>query len=200
MSFSFSVEVVEDEADQNGENVEEKNDLRISQPKYSQLLKDLDFSQTRMVTSNCTKLFHLSYLQVDVTNLLSDEGGNYLTADENENPKKVSSDEKYESVSTTHSSASTDEAIGRPSSSNFDIDNDNLTDAANEIQNDLNNLAAILQEASQIPTEDDDTSKQATQNYDLNDIDEEVGFTFSQKIVLLFIRKISIRLQSNLRQ
>ncbi len=34
---------------QGDRNVEEKNDLRISQPKYSQLLRDLDFSQTRMV-------------------------------------------------------------------------------------------------------------------------------------------------------
>lgn len=130
--------------------------------------------------------------QVDVTNLLSDEGGNYLTPDENENPKKISGDEKYQSLSSTDSSVSTDQAIGRQFSSNFEIDHDNLTNAAHEIENDLNNLAAIIQEASQIPTEDDDTSKQATQNYDLHDQEQEVGsddFFSHQIVVLLFTRK-----------
>jgi hypothetical protein len=45
----FYLETLEDEGDQNETDGEEKNDLRISQPKYSQLLKDLDFSRTRMV-------------------------------------------------------------------------------------------------------------------------------------------------------
>jgi len=73
----------------------------------------------------------------------------------------------------------------------------------------LNNLAAIIQDASQIPIEgnpidnthkkhhldeDDDTSKQATQNYDLNDIEQEVcmDFFFTAYRFLLFTRKIFI--------
>jgi hypothetical protein len=54
----------------------------------------------------------------------------------------------------------------------------------------LNNLAAIIQGASMIDDrqkkqhldEDDDTSKQATQNYDLNDNENEV----CRKIFILF--------------
>ena len=46
----FCLETLEDEGDQNETSAEEKNDLRISQPKYSELLKGLDFSRTRMVT------------------------------------------------------------------------------------------------------------------------------------------------------
>lgn len=135
-----------------------------------------------------------------MTNLLSDEGGSYLTPDENENPKKFSGDEKYQSLPSEDSSISADEAIAHQSPSN----DEDLTNAANEIQNDLNNLAAIIQDASQIPTEidntqkkhhldeDDDTSKQATQNYDLNDNEQEVCADFSHQIVLLFTRKIFI--------
>ncbi len=48
-NVSFSLEILEDEGDRNEMNIEEKNDVRISQPKYSKLLKDLDFSRTRMV-------------------------------------------------------------------------------------------------------------------------------------------------------
>jgi hypothetical protein len=48
-NISFSLEILEDEGDRNEMNIEEKNDVRISQPKYSKLLKDLDFSRTRMV-------------------------------------------------------------------------------------------------------------------------------------------------------
>ena len=93
-------------------------------------------------------------IQVDVTNLLSDEGGNNVTTtDEKEDPTKSSS-----------SSSS-----------------DDLTNAANEIQIDLNNLAEIIQAASQISTtdeiqkkvsidEEDDTSRQATQDYDLHEV------------------------------
>ena len=98
-----------------------------------------------------------------MTNLLSDDGGNYLTADENELPKKI--EEKYQSLSSAHSSISND-------------DQKNSTNAVQEIENDLQHLAEIIQEASQIPTEDDDTSKQATQNYDLNDHEQEVSTTF----------------------
>ena len=42
----------DDEANRNDENVDdtdETSDLRISQPRYSQLLKELDFSHARMV-------------------------------------------------------------------------------------------------------------------------------------------------------
>ena len=128
-----------------------------------------------------------------MTNLLSDEGGNYLTPDENENPKKLSGDEKYQSISSSQSSISTDEAIARPSSSDNQINQDDLTNAVNEIQIDLNQLAAIIQEAPQTSNgenlrderqkkspfeEDDDTSKQATQNYDFNDNEQEVSNSF----------------------
>lgn len=54
-SFFLKKETIDDDqADHNGENDErpaEKNDLRISQPKYSQLLKGLDFSHSRMVNN-----------------------------------------------------------------------------------------------------------------------------------------------------
>ncbi len=95
-------------------------------------------------------------IQVDVTNLLSDEAGNYLTPDENENPKKLSGDEKYQSAVSERSSASSDESSSPHSASNQDKDPDNLTD---EVQNDWNNLAAILQQASQMPAEGDENQK-----------------------------------------
>jgi hypothetical protein len=44
----FLETIDDDEADRH----DEKDDVRISQPKYSQLLKELDFSQTRMVKRN----------------------------------------------------------------------------------------------------------------------------------------------------
>lgn len=52
--FSFSLlETIDDDEgdrkDENDESSDEKSNLRISQPKYSQLLKELDFSQARMV-------------------------------------------------------------------------------------------------------------------------------------------------------
>jgi len=132
-------------------------------------------------------------IKVDVTNLLSDEVGNDLTSDENENPKKISSDEKYQSLS----SVSSNEAIGDQTSSNLEKDSENFTNSPNDILNDLNHLAEIIEQASLIPTEendnekhividtqkkhsleeDDDTSKQATQNYDLNE--QEVRIHFS---------------------
>ncbi len=52
ISFFLQETIDDDEADRNDENdnkTGEKNELRISQPKYSQLLKELDFSHTRMV-------------------------------------------------------------------------------------------------------------------------------------------------------
>jgi len=66
ISFSFQETIDDDEADRNEENddnTNEKNDLRISQPKYSQLLKELDFSQSRMVNRKYffISLFFLHY-------------------------------------------------------------------------------------------------------------------------------------------
>lgn len=58
--FLFEETIDDDQADHNGENDErpaEKNDLRISQPKYSQLLKGLDFSRSRMVNRHILRLF-----------------------------------------------------------------------------------------------------------------------------------------------
>jgi hypothetical protein len=80
-------------------------------------------------------------------------------------------------------------------------DSENFTDSANDILNDLNHLAEIIEQASSIPTEennneqhividklkkhsleeDDDTSKQATQNYDLNEQEVRIDF------IILFI-------------
>ncbi len=63
----------------------------------------------------------------------------------------------------------------------------------------MNNLAAIIQGASMIDDrqkkqhldEDDDTSKQVTQNYDLNDNENEV----SRIIFSIYCRKIFILFQ-----
>jgi hypothetical protein len=58
--FFFKETIDDDETDRNEENddnTNEKNDLRISQPKYSQLLKELDFSQARMVNRKCHFFF-----------------------------------------------------------------------------------------------------------------------------------------------
>ncbi len=132
-------------------------------------------------------------IQVDVTNLLSneiDQQGNYLTPDENESPKKASSNEKYRSLSSSTSSVSTDEGLD-DQISNQKIEDKKFANAVDEIQNDLNNLATVIEQASQISNnkkedksneqqrkhifdEDDDTSRQATQNYDLLDNEQEV--------------------------
>ncbi len=83
------------------------------------------------------------------------------------------------------------------SSSDIDIEGDDLTNATNEIQIDLNNLAEIIQAASQFPTtddiqkkasidEDDDTSKQATQDYDLHEVCRRKK-TFSQQIGFYYL-------------
>ncbi|CAF2130505.1 unnamed protein product [Rotaria magnacalcarata] len=179
-----------DEANRNNENddcSDEKDDLRISQPKYSQLLRELDFSEAKMV---------------DVTNLLSDEFDEQVddsisNENENGNPAEFLSNEKYESSSATHSSASSDEVLNNQKSNTNKNANKGdkrtkeqmeLKNAADDIQNDLNDLAAAIQAASQLSMEednnnhlqkrhtfdeDDDTSKQATQNYDLNDNEQE---------------------------
>ncbi len=52
--FSLLETIDDDERDRKDENddrADEKSNLRISQPKYSKLLKDLDFSQARMVNT-----------------------------------------------------------------------------------------------------------------------------------------------------
>jgi len=152
-------------------------------------------------------------IKYDVTKLLSDEAGYYLTADENDNQKKLSGDEKYQSLSSTSSSLSADEPVNHQSSSNSDKNsskikqNENSKNASNDIQNGLNHLATIIQAASQISLEEydsqqengvhidvdthqrlnieenDDTSKQATQNYDFDDKEKEVSVCLSHNIV-----------------
>ncbi|CAF3394926.1 unnamed protein product [Rotaria socialis] len=164
-------ETTDDEADhkeQFDDNTDEENGLRISQPKYSELLKNLDFSETRMV---------------DVTNLLSDNVENGLAQDNNENQKK-----KDESIDQ-HLSLNIDDNNGQTK------DNENSKNANDDIQNELNHLAAIIEQATKPSTnvfddkqknyyldEDDDTSKQATHNYDLNDNENEgIGSSLKSK-------------------
>ncbi|CAF0899162.1 unnamed protein product [Adineta ricciae] len=72
----------EDTADNQVEENDELTDLRISQPKYSQLLRDLDFSETRMY---------------DVTKLLSDETSHYAIVDENQNLASELDNQQYSS-------------------------------------------------------------------------------------------------------
>lgn len=155
---------------------------------------------------HCSTLFES--IQVDVTELLLnnlDSPANYLSPDENENLNKTSGDEKYQSLSSAQASVSSDEPDDQLTDANPTKREMNFTEAANEIQNDLNNLAAMIQgvslistddqeneksardddddktEPSRIPVprrpmfdEDDDTSRQATQNYDLHDFEQEV--------------------------
>lgn len=110
-------------------------------------------------------------------------------------------DEKHQLAS----SVSSDEGLDDPTTNPNDTDDQkakggkSLAKAADEIENDLNELAAVIQQASKAFTEknhhdeeesdqsdkdlhkkptfdeDDDTSKQATQNYDLHDTEKEVG-------------------------
>ena len=148
--------------------------------------------------------------QVDVTDFLSieiDQFEGYVSPDDNENPKKASGDDKYQSVSSSRSSLSIDQAGDQqtvsttgPHRTDQGLDETgHFAGAVNEIENDLNNLAAIIQQASQISAEnkskneqensdndprkrhmldeDDDTSRQATQNYDLLDHEPEVRHT-----------------------
>jgi hypothetical protein len=142
-----------------------------------------------------------SLIKYDVTKLLSDEAGYYLTADENDNQKKLSGDEKYQSLSSASSSLSANEPVNDQSSPNSD------KNASNDIQNGLNHSATIIQVPSQISSdeydnqqengayievdthqrlnieENDDTSKQTTQNYDLDDKEKQVSVFFSHNIV-----------------
>jgi hypothetical protein len=175
-------------------------------------------------------LFCLHIIKVDVTNLLSNEldqeEENFSTSDENESPKKKPlGDNKYHSSSSSssRSSISSDEVLDHQTSNNNKEKQDKkFLDAVDDVQNDLNNLAAIIHGASQISVdknqeensrnlnnlapiiheasqisvdkneeensrhlnndihkkhtfdEDDDTSKQATQDYDLHDNEQEV--------------------------
>jgi len=64
-SFCFS-EIIYDQLDHSEENdggAQDKTELRISQPKYSKLLKDLDFSHTRMVNKNKMFLYFCYFLK-----------------------------------------------------------------------------------------------------------------------------------------
>ena len=137
-----------------------------------------------------------------------DSPANYLSTDENENLNKTSGDEKYQSPSSgrvSDSSDDSDEQRTATAENRRTNKDESLRRAADEIQNDLNNLAAVIQAATGISNidddddddesqskeqsverkvnpimkkstfdEDDDTSKQATQNYDLHDFEQEV--------------------------
>ena len=113
-----------------------------------------------------------------------------MTPDENEKHRLASSVSSDEGLDDPTNNTDDQKAHGEKS----------LSKAADEIQNDLNDLAAVIQQASQAFTEknhheeeeeeseqsnkglpkkptfdeDDDTSKQATQNYDLHDTEKEV--------------------------
>ncbi len=202
-----------DRKDENDDSADEKSNLRISQPKYSQLLKGLDFSQARMVNpKTLILLFNTSFvsyiIQVDVTNLLSnelDQQENPSISEENENQKRTTDDEKYQSLS---SAASGEDASDHRTFKTQGTDDsqtkedDNSIDAVNDIQNDLNILASIIQQATDKNKEEeednghskntlqkkntfdeeDDTSKQATQDYDLHENEQEVRNSFFSNI------------------
>ncbi|CAF1072217.1 unnamed protein product, partial [Didymodactylos carnosus] len=185
------------------ESLIENNDLRINQPKYEQLLKDLDFSKSRMV---------------DVTDMLNGEtqpNTSYYTPNEEETQQSSTSDSTSSSTPPAPQAAHDNEQKSNFSSPNLiddiiedvqDHDDDENHVHDDNFQNDLDRLAAIIQEASQnelenheqphqdynvysskeftttdydkepekhekkqILDEDDDTSKQATSNYDLID-------------------------------
>ena len=123
---------------------------------------------------------------------------NCLTPDEKR--EKFSDDDKTQDSFSTNSPVP-EEQISDHHTSNDDhdielkenkrkIDND-LMNAANDIQHEVDNLPAVVPVASQlstdkneeennnterrqVPDDDDDTSKQATQNYDLLDFEQEV--------------------------
>jgi hypothetical protein len=50
------------DAEENDDENEDRNNLLISQPKYSQLLKELDFSHSRMVNEKLDFSFSLRFL------------------------------------------------------------------------------------------------------------------------------------------
>ena len=140
-----------------------------------------------------------------MTNLLTnelDQSDSQSTHNDNDNDNKrqTTDDEKYQSVSSTRSTPSQDELSNAPTINNNDKtkeDDTRLIDAVHEIENDLNNLATIIQEAATDKNssgkddeegkeekltsqkkatldEEDDTSKQATQDYDLHENEQEV--------------------------
>ncbi|UJR13577.1 hypothetical protein I4U23_000590 [Adineta vaga] len=116
----------EDTVDNQVEENEEPNDLRISQPKYSQLLKDLDFSETRMY---------------DVTKLLSDETSNYAIVDD----KEISNDDKNQNLSSDHSS----EFVNQQSSTNIQPTIDSMKDQESsiyELQQNFDPISATIHE------------------------------------------------------
>lgn len=121
---------------------------------------------------------------------------------------RISGDEKYQNLSSTHESVFSDKAEEQETltndrqprmSTNDTNDNRIFKAAANEIENDLKDLAQMIDQISvdnestqknhdldesdqnnfplprkSLHDEDDDTSKQATQNYDSNENDREV--------------------------
>jgi hypothetical protein len=150
-------------------------------------------------------------IKVDVTNLLPndlDQPGDYLTPEENENPRKPA-DTKIQYENSSASSISSDEESNQQTSNknNRTEKDDDLRKAADEIENDLNDLAAMIQGASKLSNakeeensehsnnnnipkrhtfdEDDDTSKQATQNYDVLDNEQEVRSLFLMNLIIL---------------
>ena len=144
---------------------------------------------------------------MDVTELLSDKIDATEEIDEHE--KATEDDVRNRRSSSgleSMSSVESPEQESKKTNDNQTRENDTteekrFTIAANEIQNDLNNLAAMIdqisvddEESQKIEEsygdgnhdfrllkkstfdEDDDTSKQATQNYDLNEIEREVKY------------------------
>ena len=128
-------------------------------------------------------------LKVDVTDLLPGQ---------NEHSPPLIVVEEVDDLSSSSSSSS---GVDPP-----------LNAAVDEIQNELNHLAAIIQEASQVSNEnvsivieekqkkspraeeDDDTSKQATQDYDLHTNEKEVCCLsiLREREILIFFVWISI--------
>ncbi|UJR33705.1 hypothetical protein I4U23_021134 [Adineta vaga] len=179
-----------DRKDENDESADEKSNLRISQPKYSQLLKELDFSQARMV--DVTNLLPNELDQTDSQSINDDNDND----NDNENKRQTTDDEKYQTSEDEPSNAPTIDNNHETDDNKTKADNQ-LIDAVHDIENDLNNLATIIHAAStdknkdeenddeedkydsqKKPTfdEEDDTSKQATQDYDLHDNDQEQPF------------------------
>lgn len=133
-----------------------------------------------------------------MTNLLTNEldqpdSPSIHEDNDNDNKRQTTDDEKYQSVSSARSTPSQDELSNAPTIDNNDKTKEEiqLLDAVQEIENDLNNLATIIQEAANDKNpsgeedkftsqkkgtfdEEDDTSKQATQDYDLHENEQEV--------------------------
>ena len=166
-----------------------------------------------------------------MTDLLLDEDEQqdvHRTPDEIEDFKHPSTDDKYRSLSSSRSSLSTNETSDRPSPSSFNPINmtdeastadENLADTAKDIEEELNHLTAIIQEASQIsdrqlsterdqdpetvadvpredPAEvDDQTNTQATQNPDLHANGHEVSFHRSLAFSFFFSLLLSLKIE-----